>query len=67
MDYMLSPEGGPSEQAELAMNMAKTDFQVALKRINKMFETDWIKYQAEVEKAEPKLFKEYKRINLDEN
>jgi len=32
-----------------------------------MFETDWIKYQAEVEKAEPKLFKEYKRINLDEN
>ena len=67
MDYMLSPVDGPSAQADLALNQARLEVQVALKRINKMFDTGWSKYQTEVEKAQPKFFKEYKSINLDDD
>jgi photosystem II stability/assembly factor-like uncharacterized protein len=62
--YIQSSFEEPGQMADISINQAKESIQIALKRINGFFSTQWAEYQKLVEDSELSFFEAFEPLQL---
>lgn len=65
-EYIDSYSAGAENQVQISLQNIEEQLKIVLPKVNDFFSDDWVKFQNLVEQSNPKLFKSYKTISLDE-
>jgi len=65
-EYINGPTENAGPQADIALKFIETELTKVSEKINGFFEKNWKEYENLVKQSEPKLFKEYKPIKLND-
>ncbi len=64
-EYIMGPTGKPGPQADLALAKIEKELGAALNQFNTFLENTWLPYRKLVEESSVKLFKDYEKLELN--